>query len=445
MQNCVETDVQQKGTSVMTCSSSSFGGQLIVPGDKSISHRVAMLCSLAEGTSYISGFLQSEDCLNTLSAMKSLGANIQRDDSNVTITGTACRFRSPDSVLDMGNSGTGLRLLTGLLAGQPVRAVLTGDASLRSRPMERIQRPLCEMGASVILKGPGGCAPIDVTGGKLRPYEYTLPVASAQVKSAILLAGLAVKGETVIIEPKETRDHTERLLKAMQVELHVEERVICMKSPGLDDLQLPAGTWEVPGDFSSAAFWVTAAAMIPGATLTVKGVGLNPRRTALLDVLMQMGADIRCDMHSDACLWEPVGDIHVRGAQLKGTEVGGDIIANVIDELPLVAVAATCAQGVTCVKDAAELRVKESDRILTMCANLRAAGVETKEYPDGFCVTGGPVRGGSVAESYGDHRMSMAMAILGLRAERPIELRDAACIATSYPTFWDDLRQLSRC
>lgn len=420
-----------------------FGGRVQVPGDKSISHRVAMLAAMARGTSAVDGFLGSEDCLNTLAAMQALGAGVEHSRERVRITGTGGVLQSPSSVLDMGNSGTGLRLLVGLLAGQPVTVELTGDASLRSRPMGRIQHPLVDMGARVDLLGDRGCAPIRVTGGSLRPIRYVLPMASAQVKSAVLLAGLSVKGETVVVEPRATRDHTERLLQAMGVDLVVNGLEITLCSPGLEALRLRSGLWKVPGDFSSAAFWITAAAMTDGAEVVIEGVGLNPRRTALLDVLRRMGADIRCELDAGSAVWEETGTITVRGCRLRGTEVGGDEIPNLIDELPLVAVAGATATGVTSVRDAEELRVKESDRIATICRNLSLVGVRVDEARDGFCVYGGTVPGGATVQSYGDHRIAMAMAVLALQSVRPIEIRDIACVATSYPTFWQDLERLT--
>lgn len=419
-----------------------MAGAIRVPGDKSISHRVAMLGAMADGVSTVTGFLRSEDCLNTLEAMRQLGAGVQDDGEVIQISGTGGALRQPDGVLDLGNSGTGIRLLAGLLAGQPLTAELTGDASLCSRPMGRIATPLAEMGAHVDLLGERGCAPIRVTGAPLRPIRYVLPMASAQVKSAVLLAGMAVKGETVVVEPRPTRDHTERLMQAMGLDLTVDGLTITLRSPGLTELGLRAGSWAVPGDFSSAAFWITAGAMAPGREIVIRGVGLNPRRTALIDVLRRMGADIAVSPDDDAVGWEQTGTVRVCGGELHATEVGGDEIPNLIDELPLVAVAAAVAKGVTVVRDAQELRVKESDRIATICRNLTLNGVVAEEAADGFRVSGGVVQGGAVVESYGDHRIAMAMAVLALCAEQPIEIRDVACIATSYPTFWQDLEQV---
>jgi 3-phosphoshikimate 1-carboxyvinyltransferase len=419
---------------------SAIGGRLRVPGDKSISHRVAMLSAMASGTSEVSGFLRSEDCLNTLKAMAALGARVELRDDLITIEGTGGALHAPDAALDLGNSGTGMRLLAGLLAGQPFEVEMGGDASLQSRPMGRIQKPLEAMGACIELLGAGGCAPICVKGGTVNPIRYVLPMASAQVKSAVLLAGLAAHGETVVVEPRATRDHTERMLIAMGADLSVDGLTITMRRDGLSGSVLKSGVWNVPGDISSAAFWITAAAAAEGREVVIEGVGLNPRRTALLDVLRRMGASITCEM--DDAAWEPTGTVVVCGARLKATEVGGDEIPNLIDELPLVGVAGALADGVTVIRDAAELRVKESDRIAAMVTNLTAAGVDVDETEDGMRVTGGAVAGGVAVESYGDHRIAMAMAVLGLHAAEPIQIDNVACVATSYPEFWDDMEKI---
>ncbi len=418
-------------------------GTLRVPGDKSVSHRLAMLGALADGVSVLDGFLESEDCLHTLGAMQALGAGVRREGARITLEGTAGRLRSPAGPLDLGNSGTGLRLLAGLLAGQDVQAELTGDASLCSRPMGRIRDPLVAMGAGVELLGANGrTAPVRLRGGNLRAIEYALPVASAQVKSAVLLAGLCARGTTVVHEPQPTRDHTERVLAAMGAPVEVEGLTIRVTGAPGGLPRLRAGAWRVPGDFSSAAFWLVAAACRPGAALTVTGVGLNPRRTALLDVLVRMGASI--DVAADRATGdgEPIGTVNVRGAALRGTEIGGDEIPNLIDELPIAAVAGALAEGETLIRDAAELRVKESDRIATTAAALRALGVPVEERPDGLLVRGGAALRGGRIESLGDHRIAMAGAILGLSAPEPTTIADVACVATSYPGFWQDLRAL---
>ncbi len=418
-------------------------GGLRVPGDKSISHRVAMLSSLATGTSTLSGFLKSEDCLNTLYAMAAMGAHVSElKGGEIRVEGTGGVLRSPGKVLDMGNSGTGMRLLTGLLAGFPIEAELTGDRSLLSRPMKRIQHPLHEMGASVALLGANGCGPIRISGGRLHPITYTLPVASAQIKSAVLLAGLSVDGEVCVIEPEETRDHTERILTALGYPLEINGRTIILHGNPDRLKNLPARDWKVPGDFSSAAFWLVAAAMTPGSEVTIERVGLNPRRTALLRVLERMGADLQIRADAENADWEQTGTVTVKGGSLRGTTVCGKEIPNLIDELPLVAVAGAVAEGETIVADAAELRVKESDRIASVCRNLDLMGCNVEERQDGFMVRGGPVAGGVTLQSYMDHRIVMAMSVLALHAAKPVVIEDVACVATSYPTFWQDLETL---
>jgi len=430
----------------------AVGGRLRVPGDKSISHRLAMLTALASGTSTISGFLASEDCLDTLRAAEQLGATVQREGDTVTVTGTGGRFNAPGSTLDLGNSGTGMRLLAGLLAGHDFTSEMTGDESLRSRPMRRIKEPLELMAARVELLGDDGRPPVRITGGSLHSIDYALPVASAQVKSSVLLAALFADGRTTVTQPKITRDHTERMLQAMGIAVSVEGLRVSVDGSGHEGPAINAGEWQVPGDFSSAAFLLTAAACREGSEVTVQGVGLNPTRTAFLQVLERMGAEIRSQesllrqgyggQTGVRSQWEPVGDVSVRGAKLRATKVGGEDIPNMIDELPLVAVAGAMAEGTTVIRDAAELRVKESDRIGAMAEGMRAMGVEVEEKPDGMAVTGGPVRGGVVVDSLGDHRIAMALAVLALFADLPVTIASVACIETSFPGFWDALKQL---
>ncbi len=408
-----------------------------MPGDKSISHRLAMLCGLARGESVIRNYLMSEDCLNTLHAVEQLGAGVTVSQDDIRIVGVGGSYVEPADVLDMGNSGTGMRLMAGLLAGQSFDSCMTGDKSLCSRPMNRIRDPLKLMGADINLRE-GGCAPMDIKGKSLSGIEYKLPVASAQVKSCVLLAGMNAEGVTSVIEPRPTRDHTEKLMSAMGMDVKIDGARISIDG---GDVELVGGDWDVPGDFSSAAFWIADAACMNGAELTIKGVGLNPRRTALLDVLKRMGAEIsvECRVMNDDC-WEDIGDVVVRGKKLVGTEVGGDEIPNLIDELPLVAVVGALAEGETVIRDAAELRVKESDRIATVAAGLKAFGVSLEENPDGMIVKGGAViSGGMEINSHGDHRIAMAMSILGLFADSPVTVCDVACIDTSYPGFMDDM------
>jgi 3-phosphoshikimate 1-carboxyvinyltransferase len=424
----------------------TVSGTIRVPGDKSISHRVAMLAGLASGISTVSGFLASEDCLNTLAAVEALGASVARDGSALRIKGTNGRFHPPHETLDVGNSGTGMRLLAGLLAGHAFTSEMTGDASLRSRPMARIQEPLERMGATVELLGEGKAAPLRITGGTLKGIRYELPVASAQVKSCVLLAGLLAEGKTEVIEPKPTRDHTERLLKAMGVPVQVDGPRISLDGSGSEPPLLSAEPLHVPGDFSSAAFWIAAAACREGSEITIEHVGLNPRRTAFLGVLERMGAQVRkTEDERQRADWEPVGTIAVTGTRLRGIEVGGEEIPNLIDELPLIAVLGALADGTTIIRNAAELRVKESDRIVTMATNMRALGVYVEETPDGMIIQGGaPVQGRVAVDSFGDHRVAMATSVLALSADAPVTVNRVACVATSYPDFQDSLATLAK-
>lgn len=423
--------------------SPSLSGALAVPGDKSISHRVALMAALAGGTSRITGFLDSEDCLNTLASMRALGADVRRDGTAVTIRGTGGHLKSPAGDLDCGNSGTGMRLMTGLLAGFPLSARLVGDASLCSRPMRRILDPLGTMGATVRAEGADGRAPLRIDGRNLRGIDYTLPVASAQVKSCLLLAGLRAQGTTRITEPVPSRDHTERLFRALGLPLTVEGRTVSLTGTDGVPPVIPSRDWSVPGDISSAAFWLAAAAILPGSRVTVRNLGLNPSRTAFLDALRAMGADVVLGALRDTD-WEPQADVTVvGGAPLHGTEVRGAVIPNLIDEIPVLGVVAAFARGTTRFRDAAELRVKESDRIETTAAMLRVAGVRVDTHPDGLDIEGGAtVRGGTV-ESHGDHRIAMAGAVLALAATAPVEIRDTACVATSYPAFSHHLQTLA--
>ncbi len=408
-----------------------------VPGDKSISHRTAIFGGLARGVSLVRNFLPSEDCLHTLRAMTSLGAQVEvleefPDAGPVTlrIRGCAMRLSAPRSPIDCGNSGTGMRLLAGLLAGQPFPSELFGDASLSSRPMDRIIRPLAMMGASIETKGSKpGCAPLAIHAASLNPITYALPVASAQVKSAILLAGMFCDGETTVVQPSETRDHTERMLTAFGV-----QTVRLGNSISIRGGQVPAACdISIPGDISSAAFWIVAAASAAGSKLTIRDVGLNPTRTAVLAVLSRMGAGIREE--PGVSHGEPFGEIRVTGADLHGTAVLESEIPNLIDELPVIAVAGALAKGKTSIRNARELRVKESDRIAVVVKNLRAMGAEVREFEDGMEIEGGRPLHGAVLESHGDHRIAMAFAIAGLFAQGGTTIRDTACVNTSYPGF----------
>ncbi|MBK1853858.1 3-phosphoshikimate 1-carboxyvinyltransferase [Verrucomicrobiaceae bacterium 5K15] len=409
-----------------------------VPGDKSISHRAAILAGLSNGPCQIDNYLPSEDCICTLNAMSNLGVDYEVLEAmegfgptSLIIRGKKMDLSKPEEEVDCGNSGTGMRLLAGLLAAQPFESVLTGDASLCSRPMGRIMKPLAEMGASIEALGEKpGCAPLRITGGKLKEMTYEMPVASAQVKSAILLAGLFTEGKTTVVQPSETRDHTERMLAYFQVRSVRDGNHISVYGG-----QMPESRdFRIPGDISSAAFWIVAAACLPGAHLLIKNVGLNPTRTALLDVLIRMGAQIKDVVLSEE-YGEPYGNIEITGKSLHGTEIKPEEVPNLIDEVPILAVAGALAQGKMSIRNAKELRVKESDRISTVADNLRAMGAEVEEYEDGMEISGGKPLHGQVLDSFGDHRIAMAFAIAGLHAKGETEITNTDCINTSYPGF----------
>ncbi|RJP21096.1 MAG: 3-phosphoshikimate 1-carboxyvinyltransferase [Candidatus Omnitrophota bacterium] len=403
-----------------------------IPGDKSISHRAVMISSLAQGKSRIKGFLEGEDCLATLNAFRQMGIASQKSESEIIITGNGLYgLREPDNVIDMGNSGTGARLLLGILAGQSFASMLTGDVSLRSRPMGRITKPLAEMGAFFIGRDENIKLPLAVRGGNLHAIDYPMPVASAQVKSALLLAGLFAEGITVVHEPGPARDHTERMLKTFGVTIAKTENSYSI----WPDQLLEGQEIEVPADFSSAAFFIVAASIIPESDLIIENVGINPTRTGLLDVLCAMGADITVQNQRNYGV-EPVADIRIRYAPLRGVIVSGDAVVRMIDEFPIFAVAAAFATTPSTVKEAAELRVKESDRIAVIVGELRKMGVELAEREDGFEVMGGARLQGADCFSGGDHRIAMSLAIAGLAAEGETTIHGVASIATSFPNFF---------
>lgn len=413
--------------------------EITVPGDKSISHRAAMLAALANGTCRISNFLEGEDCLATCTALEALGVRIERPAAGLVVVHGGGALHAPDRDLDCGNSGTSMRLLSGLLASRPFQSRLTGDASLSRRPMRRIIEPLAAMGADIRTEGERDCPPLVIRGGKLHGIEYRMPVASAQVKSAILLAGLFAEGRTTVIEPAACRDHTERMLRFFLVTLRSADGRIVLQG----GQRLESRDFSVPGDISSAAFWMAAAAAQPGARLLIRDVGLNPTRTAVIDVLVRMGAVIQ-EVVAEEDGGEPRGVLDIRGERLQGTEIRGAEIPNLIDEIPALAVAGALAEGETIIRDAAELRVKESDRIATVAAGLRAMGVEVEEFDDGMRIIGGsPLRGARIA-SGGDHRIAMAFAIAGLHAKGETLITDTDCVATSYPGFEETLQTLIR-
>lgn len=435
-------------------------GDVTVPGDKSITHRAVMLNAIASGTATVTGAGLGADCLSTAACVRALGATVRRlwptaeltddlrrdpasgkDDradavliiEGVGLTGLA----EPADVLDAGNSGTTSRLLTGILAGQPFFSVLTGDASLRSRPMGRVVEPLRAMGARITARRGDTLLPLAVAPSNLRGRELAMRVASAQLKSCLLLAGLYAEGTTEIVQPEASRDHTERLLAAQGARLNAEGlRLRIEGRPALRAVDV-----RVPGDISSAAFWLVGACVHPNARITVRDVGVNPTRTGILDVLREMGATIAVENERIEG-GEPVADVTAESSRLRGVEVGGATIPRLIDEVPVLAVAAAVAEGVTVIRDAEELRVKESDRLAAVASELRRLGAAVEEHPDGLTITGGRLTGGE-AESYGDHRMAMSLAIAALAAAGPVLINGGECVDISYPTFWPDLERLA--
>ena len=409
-------------------------GQIKVPGDKSISHRAVMLGSLANGVTEISGFLKGADCLSTIDCFRKMEIDIDINGENVTVHGNGLRgLKKPDEMLYTGNSGTTTRLLCGILAGQNFDTSITGDASIQKRPMGRVVQPLSMMGAKI----ENEYCPLYITGTKLHGIDYKMPVASAQVKTAIILAGLYADGETVIHEIEKSRDHTELMLSAMGADLTVDNLDITVKPTN----DLTAVNVDVPGDISSAAFFLVLGAIMPNSQITVTNVGINPTRTGIIDVLKDMGADITLEnVHTSA--GETVADITVRSSSVKGTTVGGDIIPRLIDELPIIAVAAVFADGQTVIKDAQELKVKETNRIRAVVDEFNKCGIDITETDDGMIINGGKSIHGADFKTYGDHRMAMSLTVLAQLADGESTLDDSDCACVSYPTFFDDFYKL---
>lgn len=407
-------------------------GAVRVPGDKSISHRSLILGAMAHGLTEVHGFLRSQDCLATLEALRALGTEIvESPDGRIRIAGKGPEaLREPDTILDAGNSGTTLRLLAGLLAARPFFSVLSGDASLRNRPMRRVVEPLTAMGATLLGRSAGQYPPLAVQGRELSGITWNSPVASAQVKSAILLAALQARGATRVTEPSLSRDHTERMLQAFGVTVAREGTTISVTGPA----RLQGTTVSVPGDLSSAAFFLVAAAARPGAEVLIREVGVNPTRGGLLGILGAMGAAVAQERGRNEA-GEPVADVRVRGGQLRGTTVGGELIPHLLDEIPALAVAAALADGETVISGAAELRVKEVDRLSALAGELVKLGVRLTEEPDGLHIQGGAQLKGAVVSSRGDHRMAMSLAIAGLFADGQTQVQDVGCVETSFPGF----------
>jgi 3-phosphoshikimate 1-carboxyvinyltransferase len=415
--------------------------EIRVPGDKSMSHRAVLLSAISNGTCVVRGFLPSQDCQCTVNAMREFGVAIEQpEETTLIVHGQRGDFHAPAQVIDCGNSGTLMRLLCGLAAAQPFETRLVGDASLSSRPMRRVIEPLTRMGASIEASGTNGAAPLVIRGNRLSPIRYELPVASAQVKSAILLAALRAAGKTTVIEPFPTRDHTERMMSYFLVQSQ-REKLGQGFAISLYGDQIPESRdFTVPGDISSAAFWLVAAAAQEDSDLLVRDVGLNKTRTGILSVLLRMGARVR-EVIEDCDQVEPRGEVRIQGGRLRGTIIAGDEVPNVIDEIPILAVAGALAQGKTVICDAKELRVKETDRLAAIATNLTAMGVEVVELDDGLEIYGGTPLVGARVKSYGDHRIAMAFAIAGMFASNETVIEDTDCIATSYPRFAKQLQR----
>lgn len=428
----------------------NFRGELTPPPDKSISHRAIMLASIAEGTSIVRNFLNAEDPVSTINAFRQLGIEIEeaRDarqgaQGELVIKGKGLYgLRESFDIIDCGNSGTTVRLLSGILAGSPFFSVLTGDASLKQRPMARVINPLKEMGADISGRGADKYLPVAIKGRKLRGKDYLMPVASAQVKSCLILAGLYATGITTIIEPRKSRDHTERMLKAMGAGIEVEGITIRVSGQGAGVGELRTIDMTVPADFSSAAFFIAAALIVPGSELMLRDVCVNPTRTGMLEIIKNMGGTIKLENLRDIS-GEPVADIYCKSLNaLKAVKIEGDIIPSLIDEFPILCILATQAEGVTEIRGAGELRVKESDRIKAMATELNKLGVELEEYPDGIAIKGKSMLKGCEVESYNDHRIAMSLAIAGLIAEGETIIDDSSCVDISFPGFFEELKKL---
>jgi len=416
----------------------SLSGELEIPGDKSISHRSVMFGSIAHGETKVTNFLPGDDCLSTISCFRKLGVAIEERGNEIYIIGKGFEgLKEPEGILDVGNSGTTIRLLLGILAGRPFFSSLIGDHSIGKRPMTRVTNPLKQMGASIDGRKDGAYTPIAIRGGNLKSFHYQLPVASAQVKSALILAGLQAEGETEIIEPAETRDHTERMIRKFGGEIEKNHSIITVKG----GQKLTATTIQVPGDISSAAFFLVAGAIVPGSEVILKNVGLNQTRTGIIDVLREMGADLQI-LQQDDNSFEPYGDLVIKAANLHGTVIEGDIIPKLIDEIPIIALLATQAEGKTIIKDAQELKVKETNRIDTVVGELTKLGAAIEATNDGMIIYGKSSLTGGTVSSHGDHRIGMMLAIASLLCSEEVVLENAEAISVSYPNFFQHLNSL---
>ncbi|MCM3724398.1 3-phosphoshikimate 1-carboxyvinyltransferase [Neobacillus cucumis] len=415
-------------------------GEVTIPGDKSISHRSVMFGSIAHGETRVTNFLPGDDCLSTISCFRKLGVTIEESEDELRIIGNGFEgLTEPSEVLDVGNSGTTIRLLMGILAGRPFFSSLVGDESIGKRPMTRVTVPLTQMGAKLDGRKNGDFTPISIRGGQLQSIEYQLPVASAQVKSALILAGLQADGVSTIIEPAETRDHTERMIRQFGGEITKDNQTIRVKG----GQNLTASTIHVPGDISSAAFFLVAGAIIPGSEIVLKNVGLNPTRTGIIEVMQKMGAELEI-VQAETNDFEPAGDLIIKTSNLKGTVVEGNLIPRLIDEIPIIALLATQAEGTTIIKDAEELKVKETNRIDTVVQELRKLGADIEATDDGMIIHGKSKLTGGKVSSHGDHRIGMMLAIAALLSENTVELERFEAISVSYPNFFTHLNILTR-
>ncbi|WP_445492207.1 3-phosphoshikimate 1-carboxyvinyltransferase [Niallia sp. 03133] len=416
----------------------SLQGELSIPGDKSISHRSVMFGAIANGRTTVTNFLMGDDCLSTISCFQKLGVTIEHKDEKVIIEGIGLDgLVEPKDILDVGNSGTTIRLLSGILSGRDFHSTLIGDSSIGKRPMTRVVNPLRTMGAQIDGRNKGEFTPLSIRGGNLKAISYQLPVASAQVKSAVLFAGLQAEGTTTVIEPVATRDHTERMINRFGGEIKVEGKAIHIQGG-----QTLTGTEiHVPGDISSAAFFLVAGCLLPNSEIKLKNVGLNPTRTGIMDVLKNMGAALEVKI-DETEVFEPVGDLVVKTSSLSGVTVEGDIIPRLIDEIPVIALLATQAKGTTVIKDAHELKVKETNRIDTVVNELKKLGADITATDDGMVINGGTPLKGAVVDSHGDHRIGMMLAIASIICEGELTLENAEAISVSYPSFFDHLNSL---
>ncbi|MEL3960760.1 3-phosphoshikimate 1-carboxyvinyltransferase [Lysinibacillus endophyticus] len=425
-------------TKILDYTNPQLNGTIIVPGDKSISHRSIMFGAIAKGKTTVSGFLLGEDCLSTIDCFRKLGVDITVEGTNVTIQSDGMdNWQEPKEVLYTGNSGTTTRLMLGILSGTKLHTVMTGDASIAKRPMRRVADPLRLMGAQIAGRENGQYTPLAIQGTQLKAIDYTMPVASAQVKSAIILAGLRAEGTTIVREKEVSRDHTERMLRQFGAQITVEDGVVYFEG----GQQLKATHVNVPGDISSAAFFLVAGAIVPNSNIVMKNVGVNPTRAGIIEVLENMGASMKVEVEDETAA-EPTATITIETSNLKATTIEGDIIPRLIDEIPILALLATQAEGTTIIRDAEELKVKETDRITAVVNELKKLGANIEATDDGMIIHGPTKLHGGKLQSYGDHRIGMMGAIAALITNEPVEIDDTDCIAVSYPTFFDHVNSL---